>query len=291
MINKREVKSKSKIFILKNVNSDDYNGLSALYNLMCELYKAWGTGIEPDIEMSVKIGKDKICYNRYAIPVVGTPAVTLNMIKRVLEGIDAPPQLLDVIKERHTRRIRMIVGYDYDSGGKRIYFNEGDEAYGYEFKDNLKFFTKRYILVHKTDYDKVIAHLKQMGFQNEFIETFLQILPLEYWSQVCERTNPLVDKENVIGYHIYSSRKVMVGEFGSSLRKIMSLINVESDKRRFDLWLQKNEESYLSWTGIAADKNGQAEVTLYIRPDAEEWDERYSPKDFLSFFEIEIMNR
>ncbi len=290
MIDPTKSEAKSRTFILKNANSDDYDGLLKLFNLMCQLYGIWGMSREPDIEMSVKIGKEKISYNRYAIPVVGAPAVTLNMIKKVLEGVDAPSQLLDVIKERHSKRIRMIVGYDYDSGGKRIYFHEGGQAYGYEFKDDSNFYVKNYTLVPKTDYPLVTKHFAQMGLQDEFIKTFLQILPFESWSQVCERKNPLVNKENMIGYHLSSSRKVTINEIGRNISKLMGLINTGLDKREFDLWLQKNEDSYLSWIGIAANKNSEAEVTLYIRPDAENWDERYQPNDFISFFGMEIMN-
>ncbi len=290
MINKTITQTKAKDFILRNAISADTGRLLKLYDLIRALYDLWGVNNEPDIEMSVKIGKDKIHYNRYAIPVLGTPWVTLKMIEKILEGVEAPPQLLEVIQKRHTGRIRLIVGYDQDSGGKRVYFHEGDQAYGYEFKDHLNFYTKRYLLIEKADYHRVVEHFKQLGLKKMLIETLLDISPSENWSQICARTNPQVNKENVMGYHISSSPKIRLNETKDKLSKLPGLINTGLSDKDFDLWLKKNEHSYLSWLGIATDKNNQAEVTLYIRPDANEWDDRYRPNDFISFFGQEIMN-
>jgi len=279
----------AKAFILKNADTTDKEGLLQVYSAISELYDLWNTNGILDVEMSVKISHGQVIYDRYAIPIIGTPIVSMDMVSQLLDIIDAPKQLLDIIRKKHSQRIRMLVGFDYDSKGKRIYFNDGNQAFGYQFVDSSKYVVKYYTKVEKKDYNFVLDGLNEIFSSSEVLALLLNIIPFDKWTLICERKQFTAERE-VIGYHISTVNKPQICDIQEDMMLLVKRINTSIDSNKFKEWIDKNTESRLYWVGIGIDKERCPELTFYIRPGLQDWDVRYTPREFTDFFALEIMN-
>ncbi|MDR7665723.1 hypothetical protein RG963_08050 [Methanosarcina sp. Z-7115] len=248
-----------------------------------EIQTSWGISFSPKIENSIKISSSSISYNRYSIPIFGINGTNVwQKTEKLLNTMNAPRELYNVIKKRHNENGLIIAGLNLDMNTKRIYFRERDKGYGYEFDSNGNWDLKVYPDVPSADYTHVIEDLKLITSEQIFYE-IKNIVPLDNLNLVTARSTPKL----VLGYHIYTSPK----QLKLLENYIFALVsNLNNNPTEFYIWFEKNKNMYLHWLGIGYTEKAGLEITLYIRSNDENWNIYYPPLDFFTFLKWKVFN-
>lgn len=271
------------LFAVSGQDDDITEKVINYYNSIEELYDSWGDPHYPVVEKSIKISEDSCSHNRYSIPIFGVNDESdWWKIEKIMDILDAPKELYPIIKSKHNKNVRMIVGIDFDSGGQRIYFIEDDNGYGYEFI-HKKYKTKRYNRVSKNNYRRVVENLKKSIPSETIFNAIMNIIPPNNWVQISDR-----QKEGLsIGYHISTSSKIRLHELRKHINDLIRDLNC--DHEEILLWFEEHKTAYLHWIGIGINEKGKLEITFYVRSTTKVWDDYYPPLDIATYFRKRVL--
>lgn len=255
-------------FILKCTDSSDADNFLKIYNKINDLYRSWGDTSTLDVEISVKIAKGKVNYNRYILPITREYASDEAKMNQVIRAMEAPECMFDIARILHADRISAMVGFDHGSGGRKIYFYHGEKGFGYEFTDSSSCRLKVYSLVHKESYSdvwKCISSSLNSNVKRE--EAIRKIVPPEDWAEICEMKRFSANNKGTI-YDISTYKSRQLQEISRYLLTLIDDLIEDCEKKKFITWIHRNTNIYLSWIGIGTGNGGETEITLYVRSEA-----------------------
>jgi len=271
------------LFGVSGQNDDIAEKVIDYYNSIKELFDSWGDLHYPLVEKSIKISENSCSYNRYSIPIFEVnDERDWWKIDKIMDILDAPKELYPIVKSRHNKNIRMIVGIDFDSGWQRIYFIEEDSGYGYEFAHN-KYIIKKYKKVSKNNYRYVAEKLKKSISSEIIFNAIMNIIPPINWVQISDRQKDGM----IIGYHISTSSKIRLHLLENHIGDLVRYLNRNHEE--ILMWFEKHKMAYLHWMGIGIDKEGKLEITFYLRCTTKEWDDYYPPLDIATYFRKRVL--
>lgn len=260
--------NEKKSFILKCAEIRNEEKFLKIYNGINDLYHSWGETSDVDVEISVKVAGGRINYNRYILPITGEYASDDAKMDQVIRAMEAPECMSDIAMTLHADRVSAMVGFDYDSGGRKIYFYHGKKGFGYEFAYSQSCGLKVYSLVNKESYGDVLKGIsKALKCSVKKEDALRKIVPPEDWAEVCEMKRFSVNDERTT-YDISTYKSRQLQEIGDSLIILVEGLIEDDEKRKFIAWVSRNSSIYLYWIGIGAGKDGVTEITLYMRSEA-----------------------
>jgi hypothetical protein len=257
-------------FILRSTDVDSTDSILKLYQDVHKLFASWGAGIVPDVEMSIKIGRNRINSNRYSIPIYQwSLMMDISKACQILQIVDAPDALFEVVRANHARNIRMAVGIDYDNSLKKVYFydNEREVITGYGFSDSINYNSRIYRGVRDAEYGIVLGNLRAIVSSEEILDSILSIVGHDEWFSVYEMSDSRIAKKKITGYHISPLNTPRIANCRDCLVDIADRTSSETDKQNLNSWLERNKDASLYWFNVGRDRESNLEVTLYIRPE------------------------
>jgi hypothetical protein len=258
-------------FILRSTDADSTDSILKLYRDVRKLFASWGAGMVPDVEMSIKIGRNRINSNRYSIPIYQWPLMMdISKACQILQIVDAPDALFEVVRANHARNIRMAVGIDYDNSLKKVYFydNEREAITGYGFNDSINYNSKIYRGVRDAEYGIMLDNLRAIVGSEKILDGIRSIVGHDEWFSVYEMSDSRIgNKKRITGYHISPLNTPRIANCRDFLVDIAGHISPETDRQRLDSWLERNKDASLYWFSVGRDRESNPETTLYIRPE------------------------
>lgn len=262
----RAVYNNQASFILEASGGGRNGDLLNLFDIVNRFYCHWEIGRVARVEVSVKVCGKGIFTKRYAIPVNPYFEMDAGMMSSIMKRMNTPPDLMDIIKQRHGEHIRMGVGIDHDGGIKKMYFSEGEKnLYAYGFREDGFYGAKTYRMLREGNRKEAMSCIREIFGTNPGTDDIAPLFPVGGPCIVYNRFKVTGKEEKPSGYHISPPKKMKISELKRPLTQMGRLCRPDVDEREFYSWLDRMASAYLFWVGLGKDGHGGIEISLYVR--------------------------